>query len=207
MKPSGKFWDGVADKYARQPIKDEGAYAQTLDRIRSYLRERDKVLEVGCGTGSTALKLAPQVKHLQATDLSGRMIEIARDKASTQKVANVTFSTMAVGRGVDAGGPFDVVMGLNLLHLVEDLPGALAGLADQTTKGGLLITKTVCLGEMASIWRMILPVMQFVGKAPHVSFLQIADLDRAIEQAGFEIVETGNYPASPPNHFVVARKL
>lgn len=207
MKPSGKFWDGIADKYARQPVKDEGAYAQTLDRIRSYLRPQDKVLEVGCGTGSTALTLSGAVDHVHATDLSGRMIEIARDKAQTQGVGNVTFSKLAAGRGLDAGGPYDVVMGLNLLHLVEDLPGALAGLADQTTRGGLLITKTVCLGEMGSLWRLLLPVMQFVGKAPYVGFLKIADLDHAIEKAGFEIIETGNYPASPPSRFVVARKL
>lgn len=207
MKPSAKFWDGAARKYARQPVRDEAAYAQTLDRIRSYLRQQDRVLEVGCGTGSTALILAPQVDHLHATDLSQAMIDIAKGKAQAQEVGNVTFSTMAVGRGVDAGGPFDVVMGLNLLHLVEDLQGALAGLADQTAKGGLLITKTVCLGEKPGIWRLVLPVMQLIGKAPFVRFLRIADLDRTIEEAGFEIIETGNYPAAPPSHFVVARKL
>ena len=207
MKPSAKFWDGAAQKYARQPVRDEGAYAQTLDRIRSYLKSVDKVLEVGCGTGSTALTLAPQVEHLHATDLSQRMIDIAQGKARAQEAGNVTFSTMAVGPGVDAGGPFDVVMGLNLLHLVEDLQGALAAMAAQTAEGGLLITKTVCLGEKPGIWRLVLPVMQFIGKAPFVHFLKIANLDRAIEQAGFEIIETGNYPASPPSHFVVARKL
>lgn len=206
MKPSKKFWDDIADKYARQPIKDEAAYAQTLDRVRAHLRPQDRVLEVGCGTGSTALKLAGDAAHIHATDLSPRMIEIAQAKARTQGVANVTFASMALGRRVHADGPFDVVMGMNLLHLVEDLEGVLAGLAEQTAKGSVLITKTACLAEMGRFWRLLLPVMQAIGKAPHVSFLSIAGLEGAIEAAGFEIIETGTYPVSPPSRFVVARR-
>ena len=37
-----------------------------------------EVLEFGCGTGSTALTLAPNVRHIQATDVSPKMLEIAR---------------------------------------------------------------------------------------------------------------------------------
>jgi hypothetical protein len=36
--------------------------------------------------------------------------------------------------------------------------------------------------------------------------LDVAAFDRAILRAGFEIVETGAYPAMPVNRFVVARK-
>ncbi|QFT57763.1 hypothetical protein FIU94_02910 [Sulfitobacter sp. THAF37] len=50
-------------------------------------------------------------------------------------------------------------------------------------------------------------MIRLTGKAPFVRFLRIADPDRAIEEAGFEIIETGDYPASPPGHFVVARRL
>ena len=207
MPPDNIFWDGVADKYARRPVKDQNAYTHTLDRIRSYLSANDTVLEVGCGTGSTALILAAEVDSLHATDASARMIAIARDKAQAQGTGNVSFERLTVERTVNAGGPYDVVLGLNLLHLIKDVEDALDGLAEQTRKGGFLITKTTCLGEMSGIWRYLLPVMQFIGKAPYVRFLKIAALEAAIERAGFEIIETGNYPASPPNRFVVARKL
>ena len=48
--------------------------------------------------------------------------------------------------------------------------------------------------------------MQVFGKAPYVNFLTIDRLERAIESAGFEILETGDYPAKPPSRLVVARK-
>ena len=44
-------------------------------------------------------------------------------------------------------GSFDVVMGFNLLHLVEDCPGYLARMHDLLAPGGLLIIKTPCLAE------------------------------------------------------------
>ena len=49
--------------------------------------------------------------------------------------------------------------------------------------------------------------MQLVGKAPsNVEFTRIADLEAAIQKAGFEIIETGNYPVDVPSRYLVARK-
>ena len=46
--------------------------------------------------------------------------------------------------------------------------------------------------------------MQLVGYAPFVGRFSFAHLEGMIEGAGFEIVETGCYPAM--SRFVVARK-
>ena len=54
---------------------------------------------------------------------------------------------------------------------------------------------------------MILPLMQLVGKAPYVNFMSITELENRIEAAGFKILETGNYPARPPNRFIVAERI
>ena len=58
MQQAETFWDGAAENYAKSPIRDVEAYNYTLERTRTYLSPTDKVLEVGCGTGSTALLLA-----------------------------------------------------------------------------------------------------------------------------------------------------
>ena len=77
-----RFWNRVARKYAALPIADVAGYERSLERTRSYLRPTDKVLEFGCGTGGTALKLAPSVASIVATDISGEMIAIATICAS-----------------------------------------------------------------------------------------------------------------------------
>jgi len=53
-----RFWDRGARKYARGAVADPAGYERTLDRTRGLLRPDHGVLELGCGTGSTALRLA-----------------------------------------------------------------------------------------------------------------------------------------------------
>lgn len=213
MIGSQAFWDRQAERYARSPVSDEAAYAATLARVRSHLKTSDRVLELGCGTGTTALKLADAAAHITATDISGEMVRIGQDKAAAQGVTNVSFLRGAAGDTALAGnGPFDVVMAFNLLHLIEDLPETLARIAPLVKPGGLFISKSICRPEPGDTGfrfraiRMVLPVMQLLGKAPFVAFRSIAEFEAAITAAGFTILETGNYPARPPSRFVVARK-
>ena len=96
-----RFWDRIARKYAADPIKDMDGYARTLDRTRHYLRGTDVVLELGCGTGTTALWLAPHVSRMVATDLSGEMIAIAREKAAAEACRNAEFAVATPERAPD----------------------------------------------------------------------------------------------------------
>jgi ubiquinone/menaquinone biosynthesis C-methylase UbiE len=90
------FWNKLADKYSRQPISDEAAYEKKLEVTRKYFQPDMDVLEIGCGSGTTAIAHAPFVKHIRATDLSPRMIEIAQDKATAAGIDNVTFEALSV---------------------------------------------------------------------------------------------------------------
>ncbi len=77
MSQPSRFWDRIADRYARRPVADAKAYQKKLQITRDFLRPDMIVLKFGCGTGATAIAHAPFLKHIQATDISSRMIEIA----------------------------------------------------------------------------------------------------------------------------------
>ena len=203
------FWDKTAPKYARQPISNMGAYEETLARTVSYLRPDARLLELGCGTGGTALRLAPHVHSVVATDFSAGMIAQAHERPQAE---NVTFMQADVFSPELEPGVFDVIVGFNLFHLVEDAPAAYARIHELLSREGLFISKTPCIGEPSLGWkfgvlRRAIPLMQLFGKAPFVRYETILQLDHDISRAGFRIVETGNYPVRPPNHFVVARKV
>jgi 2-polyprenyl-3-methyl-5-hydroxy-6-metoxy-1,4-benzoquinol methylase len=206
MADSAEFWDKAADKYSKKPVKDMENYRKTLDCTRRYLSASDEVLEVGCGTGTTALLLAPGVKQLTATDISSRMIEIAREKAAAQEVENVRFDRTTLFDEELEKGSFDVVMGFNFLHLLEDIPGAVRRVDELLKPGGLFVSKTICLGERSRLWSGLLVVMKALGFAPYVRCLKVAELEDIITSTGFEIIETGFYPPSPPSRYIVARK-
>ncbi len=200
------FWDKAAAKYAKNPIKDMASYEATLERVRAHLTPETDALEIGCGTGTTALKLAGAANYITATDISGEMIAIAQGKAASEGVQNIDFVNATLSDHPFAEGQFGAVMAFNLLHLIEDLPEALARAHALLKPGGLFISKTVCLGEQTPLYRVLLPVMQLFGKAPYVRFFKTAELDDAIAEAGFDLVETGYYPEKARSRFVVARK-
>ena len=58
------FWDRIARKYAADPIADAAGYEATLRRVQALLSANQDVLEIGCGTGTTALRLAPLTRRL-----------------------------------------------------------------------------------------------------------------------------------------------
>ncbi|MEM8537228.1 MAG: class I SAM-dependent methyltransferase, partial [Pseudomonadota bacterium] len=106
---------------------------------------------------------------------------------------------------------FDVVLALNLLHLVPDATETVARITDLLRPGGVFISKTPSLKEPGLGWKFWLmkqaiPVMQRMGKAPYVRFYDFASIEQEMHSAGLRIIETGNYPVRPPNHFVVAQK-
>lgn len=204
------FWDKMADKYAASPIKDVPAYAYTLERTRSYLSAEDQVLEIGCGTGSTALALAGEVAAFTGTDISGEMIRIASHKASAEEAGNVAFKVADALTSARKAARYDVVMGYNILHLTENLEGVLSALAQQMKPGSLLITKTPCLGEPSIglkrfAFGALVPVMQLIGKAPFVRSLTFQQLEAMMSDAGFKIIEASSKPAM--SRYIVARKL
>ncbi|MFM1816556.1 MAG: hypothetical protein RLZ98_3251, partial [Pseudomonadota bacterium] len=186
------FWDKAARKYAASRIADMAGYERTLEHTRRHLSDSDKLLEIGCGTGTTAIRLAPSVAHILATDISSEMIAIGREKASAESCTNVTFERMTpVDTGL-AGGAFDAVLGFSILHLLADRPAMYSNIKRVLKPGGLFISKTPCLAEMNPLIRLAVPAMQLFRRAPtHVAFFSAAELEREIVAAGFDIIERG----------------
>ncbi|KUF10456.1 class I SAM-dependent DNA methyltransferase [Pseudoponticoccus marisrubri] len=196
------FWDRIADRYAARQVSDPQAYADTLDRVRHWLRPEWDVLELGCGTGTTALALVGGVRRMTATDLSPAMIEIARAKPDCP--ASLRFEVAGAADAIRPG-THDAILAFNLLHLVTDLPDLLGTIRQGLRPGGMFLSKTPCIAGKHH-YRPLIAALQLFGKAPRpIHFLSTAGLEQQIATAGFEIVETGDYPARPPSRLVVAR--
>ena len=150
--------------------------------------------------------LAGSVKHITASDISSVMIDIARNKASDQNISTVAFVQSDLFDHSLETGSYDAVLAFNFLHLLHDTTEAVGRIHELVKPDGLFISKTICLAEEGKMMRGLINVMEKLQLAPHVRFLKIEELERVITDGGFRIIETGDYPASPPNRFVVARK-
>ncbi len=198
------FWNAQAAKYFRTPITNAAAYQEKLAIARRHLTADDRLLEVGCGTGGTAVTLAPCVRQVIATDYSERMIEFAWSRVDATRIQNVSFEVVAL-EDIRATHPFDAVMAMSLLHLVRDRSAALARLRDIVKPGGYFISSTACIADRMAFMRPILPVMRLWGAAPWAAVFKEDQLRTEIEAAGFEIVQRFR-PKKAIAVFFVARR-
>ena len=108
-----------------------------------------RVLEVGCGMGNFAERLARETSaKVVATDLSTRMVELARERGLDARVADVQDLPFD-------DGEFDCTVANAMLYHVADLDRALSELARVLEPGGKLVALTIGEGHMAEVWQRV----------------------------------------------------
>lgn len=204
LKDSKEFWDKSAPRYARRAVGNEKAYRKKLSITQEYFRPDWSVLEFGCGTGSTAIIHAPHVKHIVATDLSDRMLDIAERKARDAAIENISFKQGTLDSLNLESESFDAVLGLNVLHLLDDVDATISRVHGVLKPGGIFVSSTALVGEINLVWRLLIPPMQFLGFAPYVNRFDRRDLVSMLTHAGFRM----DYEWQPDKGsvFIIARK-
>jgi len=205
MARQSRFWDRLAQRYSKQPISDLPSYEKKLEVTQSYLRPDMQMLELGCGTGSTAVLHAPHVKNIHAVDISQKMIEIARENAIKARVSNVKFYVAPIKDFVAPEGGYDVVMAMSVLHLVEDRDALIGRVYDMLKPGGLFISSTICMGDTMKFFKLIAPVGQAIGLLPLLRVFSQDELRDSLKAVGFTI-EHDWCPGTGKALFLVARK-
>ncbi|MGI9379093.1 MAG: class I SAM-dependent methyltransferase [Methyloligellaceae bacterium] len=205
QRTEAKFWDRIAEKYARRPVADEAAYQHKLRVTQDYFKPNMEVLEFGCGTGTTALAHAPFVKHIRATDISEKMIDIARRKQSEQNIDNITFEQTTIEDLDIPSESTDAVLAHSILHLLEDRDGVIGKVYDMLKPGGLFISSTACLSDGMSWFKPIARLGAYFGLIPKVYFFSRDDLKKSLDQSGFDIAYNWS-PGPKKSLFLVARK-
>lgn len=206
---TGEIWDRFAKGYSKSPIKDEDSYQKKLKVTQQYLQPHMNVLEIGCGTGGTSIIHAPYVKHILATDISQKMVEIATQQAKDANVKNVEFCQSSIDQLDLPDESQDVVLGLSILHLLKNKDDAIAKTYRWLKPGGLFVTSTTCIGDMGAPVKLfmntIMPIGQFFGFLPHVNVFGKKDLKESLTQAGFSI-EHEWQPKEDAAVFIIGKK-
>jgi ubiquinone/menaquinone biosynthesis C-methylase UbiE len=208
MAQSDKFWDKTAEKYSKSPISDDVTYQKKLAETQSYFRTDMRIVEFGCGTGSTAIHHAPHVQHIDAIDISNNMLEIGRSRASDAGVENITFTCGDLIEFNAEAASLDAVLGMNVLHLLPNLPAEIAEVARILKPGGVFVSSTACLKHSyLRFIKLIAPLGKLLGIMPDVFVLSKAELTQEITDAGFEIEHQWQHGKQVVSVFLVARKI
>lgn len=202
---STSFWNRHAKRYAEKPIDDEKTYQHKLEITRQYFTPTSSVLEIGCGTGSTALLHAPFVKSIYATDYSEKMIEIAQEKLNSSDIKNVDFRCTSAEELSTLKESFDAILALNVLHLIKDIKGSLDIIYKLLKPSGFFVSSTVCVGDFMKIMKFIGPLGSKIGLIPYINVTTRSEFEKLLLDTGFK-VEYSYQPHSNKSLFIVAKK-
>jgi len=115
-------WDRMAQPYQRELDR---CFATVVDGVvaRARLHAGERVLDLGTGTGSIAIRAAALVgdgSHVTGVDISREMLALARERASALGLGNVTFREgRAEAIPVDSSLLDAALASLSLMYVID----------------------------------------------------------------------------------------
>lgn len=130
-----------------------GRLDKAYDRLANHIQRGQRVLDIGCGTGTLTLRAARRGAHVKGIDVNAQMLEIAEQRVKSAGLAeSVELAEMGAAElDAEEAQHYDAVMsGLCLSELSEDevrytlkevsrilRPGGLLLIADEIKPTGL----------------------------------------------------------------------
>ncbi len=208
MKDSSKeniFWNSFAKRYDRFISKHaNNTYTKIKELLYKVISTEDNVLDVGTGTGIFPFTLAEHVKSITAIDFAEEMIKIAKEKQKELEINNITFQT---GDVTDLSFPdksMDVIIAVNVFHLLGNPKIALDETRRVLTTNGKLIIPTFCHGNnlKSKVISAIIGIAGFKAR----NRWSINSFRLFIQNSGFEVEKEFIIEDRIPLSFIVARK-
>ena len=116
---------------------------RTIERLR--LKPGDRVLDVACGSGASAIPAAQSVGEsgtVLGVDLAERLLELARAKARRLGLTNIRFQVGDMERSGCANESFDAVVCVFGIFFLPDMARAVRELWRMVRQGGQLAITT-----------------------------------------------------------------
>lgn len=194
------YWDKHAKNYDRSMSLLGRPIPRMVALAGEATRGLGRVLEVAAGTGLVTPALAAAAREVVATDYSAAMVAALERRVREAGVANVRCEQADLYALRFDDGSFDAVVAANVLHLVPDLPGALAALRRVVKPGGRVIVPTFCHDETALSW-VVSRALAVTGFPGHRRFTA-SSLRQAVEDAGVRVARCEKLPGFIPIGYV-----
>ena len=199
--PAGKF----APLHKFNPVRlafiraqAAGHFGRDARSLRPF--EGLSLLDIGCGGGLLSVPMARLGFAVTGADASEKNIGTARAHA-VQSGLQIDYRATAAEVLRDQGLSFDVVLNMEVVEHVADVPGYLAACAALVKPGGLTfvatLNKTLKSLALAKIGAEY--VLNWLPRGTHDwnRFIAPPDLERALEESGLTVLKTQGVSFDP----------
>ena len=140
-------------------------YRKGLRRLIGLtVAENDRVLDVGCGTGSATVLAATAASEVVGIDLSEDMIELAEEKIRKESLENISFVTTSV-EDYAPEKPFDkVISSFMIPHVKPHLRPAIYACMYQFLKPGGTVGLFGSRGEVCDVYETRSEIEEHLGR-------------------------------------------
>jgi ubiquinone/menaquinone biosynthesis C-methylase UbiE len=204
-------YNAAADYFDHPANSFWARYGQrTIERLE--LKSGERVLDVCCGSGASAIPAAEMVGpsgSVVGIDLAENLLELARSKAKQQNLTNVQFQSGDITQLPFETGSFDAVVCVFGIFFVPDMTSALIELKRVLPPRGKLAITTwgPRLFEPANtaFWNSVRNFRPdlYKGFNPWDRISEVDDLRSLLAEVGFEdlevIAESGSQPVNSPS--------
>jgi ubiquinone/menaquinone biosynthesis C-methylase UbiE len=172
----------------------EGIY----DLLVLHVKEGDRVLDVGCGTGALSLRAAQRGAEVKAVDINPAMLDVAKEKAAKAGASSkIEFVEMGAAElGLERERSYDAVMsGLCLSELTDaELTFTLREFGRILKMGGLVLVvdevqpHNFFLKLFYGLFRSVFKLLVFFITG--TTTRAIKGLPERVQKAGFQIISS-----------------
>jgi SAM-dependent methyltransferase len=157
-------------------------WKRRVEMLSSSLKEGDKVLELGCGTGYFTKELTQLNIHITAIDISPELIQEAKKEINTE---NVSFQIQNAYQMDFDNNQFDAVIGSSVLHHLE-VEKAVSEIFRVLKPGGLIaFTEPNMMNPQIALQKNIPWLKRKLGDSPDETAFFRWKIYKLLKTAGF----------------------
>jgi 2-polyprenyl-6-hydroxyphenyl methylase/3-demethylubiquinone-9 3-methyltransferase len=172
-------------------IRDQAAAAFDRDAKKLDCLKGLRILDIGCGAGILSEPLARLGASMVGADPAEENIEAARAHAEATGVS-VDYRATTAEALAEAGEKFDIVLAMEVVEHVVDVPAFVESCASMVKPGGLMIAATLnrTLKSFALAIVGAEYVLRWVPRGTHQwdKFVKPEELERAFEDSGLDVI-------------------
>ena len=205
MRNELAYWNNDAANYDNRAKKSYKAYQNIIRKIKNEVTTEMNVLDIGTGTGEIPISIYKDVKSIEAIDFSQEMIKIAKNKAENRGIENIKFLVQDSNDLNYKDNSFDVIIIINLLHIVPKPENVINEAKRLIKKDGTIIISTFLHNENIKS-RIISYIMKRKGH-PIVTKFDSKSICKFIEKCSLKITSHQNIKNIMPLMYITAKNI